>query len=101
MDNENNCLPDGLDTIEDKIYYVKACYSIHQKGENLFDWLIVEIKKSIVTEELKEIINNQVLFLEKNSFRFSKVSNRGAGISIKEAEYVLDNLYEIKNILEI
>jgi hypothetical protein len=90
MDNENNCLPDRLDTIEDKIDYVKACYSIHQKGENLFDWLVVEIKKSIVSEELKEIINKQVSFLEKNSF-----------ITNKAAADILEDLCAIKDILEI
>ena len=61
----------------------------------------MEIRKSIVSEELKEIINKQVLFLEKNSFVFSKVSDRSAGITNKAAADILEDLCAIKDILEI
>lgn len=101
MSTEQNCLQDGIDTITEKIEYVKSCYGIIGENGNLFDWLIFEIKKSIVPKELEEIINNQILFLEKNSMRFHGVSNRGAGISNKEAGDILTNLYEIKDILEL
>lgn len=40
-----DCLPDELETIQDKIEYVKACYKIIGENTNLFDWLISEIKK--------------------------------------------------------
>jgi hypothetical protein len=66
MDNENNCLPDGLDTIAEKIEYVKSCYGIIGENGNLFDWLISELlllKKELTKadiEELKEILSYAV-----------------------------------------
>lgn len=46
MENTNkNCLPEGLETIQDKIEYVKSAYGIIGENGNLFDWLIVEILK--------------------------------------------------------
>lgn len=40
---EKNCLPDGIETIAEKIEYVKSCYGIIGENSNLFDWLISEI----------------------------------------------------------
>ena len=42
-----NCLPDGLKNIKDKIDYVRSAYGISGDNGNLFDWLIYEIKKSV------------------------------------------------------
>ncbi len=44
-EESNNCLPDGLKSIQDKINYVKSCYKIAGENGNLFDWLISEIQK--------------------------------------------------------
>jgi len=53
---DKNCLPDGLDTIQEKIEYVKSCYGIIGENGNLFDWLISEIlpKEKGKIEELPE-----------------------------------------------
>ena len=40
-----NCLPDGLETIQDKIQYVKSCYGIIGENGNLFDWFVNELFK--------------------------------------------------------
>jgi hypothetical protein len=40
---EKNCLPEGLNSINDKIEYVKSAYGLNGEKGNLFDWLISEI----------------------------------------------------------
>jgi len=59
---EKNCLPDGLETIQDKIEYIKACYNIIGENGNLFDWLINELlnKKDIKKELIKLLYDNSV-----------------------------------------
>ena len=51
-----NCLPDGIETIQEKIEYVKACYKINGENGNLFNWLISEIlpKEKLKSQELPE-----------------------------------------------
>ena len=57
MNTEKNCLPDGIDTIKEKIEYVKSCYGIIGENGNLFDWLISELllKKELTKEDFEEL----------------------------------------------
>lgn len=56
MNTKQNCLPNGIDTIQDKIEYVKSCYGIIGEKGNLFDWLISEFlpKEKEKLQELPE-----------------------------------------------
>ena len=55
---EKNCIPDGLETIEDKIEYVKSAYGIIGENGNLFDWLLIETSKDKIQNTLNTIHNN-------------------------------------------
>ena len=46
-DEDKNCLPEGIDTLQEKFEYVKSCYGITGENGNLFDWLMSEVEKEI------------------------------------------------------
>ena len=69
MSIEKNCLPDRIDTVTEKIEYVKSCYGIIGENGNLFDWLISELlPKETLKEKISEILyKNQVTMYSRGS----------------------------------
>jgi len=99
-DKDKNCLPDGINTIQEKIEYVKSCYGIIGEKGKLFDWLISELKKENFYEIEKAIRGQPLEYfsesLTEHCLEGTSVSNVVQLIS----EHTKNILIQVKKELE-